>query len=117
MAKEQNLWELEEQFWTGGADFYERHLAGDALMVFPEPAGVVDRKATVESIRSGARWQRVSFTDQRLLAPVDSTAILVYAVRADRGALDTSYTARCSSTYVFASGHWWLVVHQQTPTG
>ncbi|MGA6925598.1 MAG: nuclear transport factor 2 family protein [Desulfosarcina sp.] len=115
--KEQDLWQIEEQFWTGGADFYERHLTKDALMVFHEPVGVLDRKTTLESIQSGGRWKHVSFKDKRLIAPVKSTAILVYSVNADRGGSDTAYSAQCSSTYVYSSGDWLLALHQQTPTG
>lgn len=115
--KEQDLWQLEKRFWIGGADFYEHHLASGALMVFPEPAGVLDRKATLESIQSGGRWKHVLFTGKRLIAPAESTSILVYSVKADRGSSDTAYSAQCSSTYVFSSGDWLLALHQQTPTG
>ncbi|HEY6942325.1 hypothetical protein, partial [Dokdonella sp.] len=59
------LWRLEEQFWTGSAQFYEAQLAREALMVLPPPAGVLDRTATIESIRSGARWRHVSIEKRR----------------------------------------------------
>ena len=114
--KKQDLWHLEEQFWTGDSDFYEQHLATDALMVFPKPAGVMDRPATLESIQSGGRWNKVEITDKRLIKPAQDTAILVYSVNADRGNSDTAYAAQCSSTYVSTSGGWQLAVHQQTPT-
>ncbi len=115
VMREQDFWQLEKQFWTGGAEFYDRRLANEALMVFPEPAGVLDRQATLESIQSAARWQNVSFTKRRLAMPTESTAILVYSVRADRGGSDTAYSAQCSSTYVLSSGEWLLALHQQTP--
>lgn len=115
MMKEQDLWQLEEQFWTRGADFYEHHLANDALMVFPEPAGVLERKAILESIQSGGRWKQVTLTNKRLVAPAKSISILVYLAKADRGGSDTAYSAQCSSTYVFSSDGWLLALHQQTP--
>ncbi len=114
--KEQDFWRLEEQFWTSGAGFYEQRLSSNALMVFPEPAGVLDRQATLESIQSGARWKNVSFTSKQFAMPAQSTAILVYSVKADRGGPDTTYSAQCSSTYVLSSGDWQLALHQQTPT-
>lgn len=114
--KERDFWQLEEQFWTSGAHFYEQRLARNALMVFPAPAGVLDRQATLESIQSGARWKNVSFTNKQFAMPGQSTVILVYSVKADRGDSDTAYSALCSSAYVLSSGEWQLALHQQTPT-
>lgn len=113
--KEQDFWQMEEQFWTRGADFYEENLAEDAFMVFPEPAGVLDRQATLQSIQSAGRWKKVSFTNRRFAVPADSAAILVYSVKADRGDSDSGYSALCSSTYVLTSRGWQLALHQQTP--
>lgn len=115
MKQDEELWQLEEQFWLGGPDFYERTLAPDALMVLPQPAGVLDRVATVTSIRSGSRWQNVNLKEQRHVQASRDTAVLSYTAQADRGSPETSYVAQCSSTYVRDSGRWLLVVHHQTP--
>ena len=115
MNEEKELWQLEQQFWLGGPAFYERTLAPDALMVLPQPAGTLDRATTIESIRSGTRWRSIKFTEQRHVFPVRNTAILVYAVEADRDNADTSYFAHCSSTYIHDDGRWLLVLHHQTP--
>jgi hypothetical protein len=32
---------MEEKFWTESAGYYRDHLAYAAIMVFPEPAGVL----------------------------------------------------------------------------
>lgn len=117
IMKEQDFWQLEKQFWTGGVDFYDEHLANGALMVLPKPAGVLDRQATLESIRSADRWMNVSISNKNFVTPHQSTAILAYSVQADRGGSDTAYAALCSSTYVLASGEWRLALHQQTPSG
>jgi hypothetical protein len=117
MSTENDLWHLEEKFWLGDAEFYERTLASCALMVLPEPAGVLDRAATVQSIRSGPRWQNISFTHQRHAEPNSSTTILAYTVLADRGSADSAYAAQCSSTYVQINGDWQLALHHQTPVG
>jgi hypothetical protein len=53
------LWALEREFWLGGADVYRRHVADEALMVFP--GMVLTKSQTVESI--AARWTAVSFRD------------------------------------------------------
>ncbi|MGQ4582081.1 DUF4440 domain-containing protein [Lysobacter sp. F60174L2] len=113
--KPDTLWSLEEGFWRGGADFYERTLAPEALMVLPAPTGVLDRDAAIASIRSAARWQHVAFEHRHQVLAGDVTAVLAYAVRADRGSADTAYAAQCSSTYVHSGDRWQLVLHHQTP--
>lgn len=111
----EDIWQLEQGFWKGAADFYERHLAPEVCMVFPDPAGIMRREDIVDSIRSGARWRNVTFTEQQRLEPTADTKVLVYAVTADRGGPSTAYSALCSSTYIKRNGDWQLVTHQQTP--
>ncbi len=115
MTQGEELWQFEEQFWLGGAEFYERMLAPEALMVLPFPAGILDRLNTITSIQAGTRWQHVAFHSKRLIRPNPDTAVLVYAVAAGREAPSTPYHAQCSSTYVCAGGQWQLVLHHQTP--
>ena len=115
VMKKQELWRLEEQFWTGSAEFYEEYLSADALMVFADPAGVLDREASIQSIQSGSRWKNVSFSDQHSIKPAQGTSILVYTAKASRSSSNINYSARCSSTYVITAGKWRLALHQQTP--
>lgn len=117
MNQDKELWRLEEQFWIGSAEFYERTLAPDAFMVFPQPAGILDRAATIKSISSGARWRTASFNEQHCVMPASDTAVLVYAAQADRGEPGSEYTAQCSSTYIRGKDGWQLVLHHQTPAG
>lgn len=117
MDKTTALWQLEEQFWLGSSDFYSTTLAPDALMILPQPAGVLDRAATIESIRSGNRWRKVSFQGKRLVSAGPDAAVLVYLARADRGTPDSAYVAQCTSTYVRIQQQWLLVVHHQAPAG
>ena len=116
MDHDQQLWRLEMQFWLAGADFYERTLCADALMVFPPPAGVLDRAATLESVR-GARWRNVSIESRHLELPDPHVAVLAYVARAERGDPASVYVAQCSSTYVLAADGWRLALHHQTPLG
>lgn len=111
------LWQLEERFWLGSADFYSATLAPNALMVLPQPAGVLDRVSTVASIRSGNRWRKVSFQQQHLVSVSPETAVLVYLAHAERDAPGASYVAQCSSTYVRDRGQWLLAVHHQALAG
>jgi len=113
----QTLWQLEEQIWLGSADFYSATLAPDALMVLPQPAGTLDRAATISSIRSGSRWQDVSFENRHLVPAGTSAAVLAYVASADRDTSHPAYVAQCTSTYVREGERWLLVVHHQAPVG
>jgi hypothetical protein len=53
---------LEEQFWKGDADFYRQRLTAEALMVFPDPVGVLGQEETVASISQAPRWRDVEAT-------------------------------------------------------
>jgi hypothetical protein len=52
---DQMIWALEKNFWLGGADVYRRHLADEALMVFPGMVSTMPQ--TVESITNGPGGQ------------------------------------------------------------
>lgn len=111
------LWQLEERFWLGSADFYSAALAPDALMVLPQPAGILDRASTIESIGSGNRWRKVSFQQQHLVSAGTEAAVLIYLARAERDTSGSSYLAQCSSTYIRDQGRWLLLAHHQAPLG
>jgi hypothetical protein len=109
-----DFWEMETQFWKAGKDFYRAHLAQQALMVFPQPIGVLDRTAILASI-SGPRWTSVEFSRQHSIRPEPHVAILTYVAEA-RGAAATGYRTFAVSVYVLSDA-WKLAFHQQTPIG
>lgn len=41
MADEDDLWSLEERFWTEGAESARSMTAKDAVFVFPYPPGIL----------------------------------------------------------------------------
>jgi Domain of unknown function (DUF4440) len=111
---EETLWSLEQKFWTGDAALYESRLAPTALMVLPDPAGILDREQAIESIRTAPRWAAVEFDDRREIRPAAQVVVLAYIARARRARDQTDYHARCSSTYVDDQGRWLLALHHQT---
>lgn len=108
------LWQYELRFWTDDASYYEDTLTPSALMVLPDPAGVMDRNATIAAIRSAPRWKNVVFQSQSVFTPHDYITMLVYDAHADRGTPESRYIARCSSTYVYDNGEWKMALHHQT---
>lgn len=117
MPLDDQLLNIEEQFWKAGADFYRQHLTDDALMAFAEPAGVLTRDTAIQAISTSPRWSAVSFQEVHVLQPTADTAILSYQATAHREGKASSYSARVASIYVNRDGAWKLIFHQQTPSG
>lgn len=108
-----NLWDLEQAFWTGGEEVYAGALDPECLMVFPN-VGVLDAAAAVEGLKSAPRWSAVAMTEQRLARPSPDVATLAYRARGERDGVAV-YEAWCSSSYRRVDGGWRLFQHQQTP--
>ncbi len=112
---EDYLFGMEEKFWTEGADYYRRNLAHAAIMVFPDPAGVLVKDDIADSLEGAARWSDVALEEHRLLELNDAAAVVTYKATARRPDAAKPYVARASSTYVRDGGDWKLAFHQQTP--
>jgi hypothetical protein len=112
---EDHLFTLEEKFWTEGAAYYQSHLASGAIMVFPDPAGVLVKDEIASSLGSGARWSDVALEEHRLLELNDRSAVVTYKATARRADGGEPYVARASSAYVRDGAAWKLAFHQQTP--
>jgi hypothetical protein len=108
------IWTLEKDFWLGGVDTYRRHLADDALMVFP--GMVLTKPQATDAIASGPRWTSVSFADQRLVRLTPDTLALIYRATGSRDREESSYSALISSVYVMKDNEWKLALHQQSPS-
>jgi hypothetical protein len=112
---EDYLFSLEEKFWTEGAEYYQQNLAYAAIMVFPDPAGVMVKDEIASSLEKKARWSRVALEEHRLLELNDAAAVVTYKATARRADGGKAYVARASSAYVRDGSSWKLAFHQQTP--
>lgn len=117
MKLEDHLFSLEEKFWTAGIDYYVRNLAYSAIMVFPDPAGVLVKDEIASSLARKARWSQVALEEHRLLELGDAAAVLTYKATAKPSDGGKPYVARASSAYVRDGASWKLAFHQQTPLG
>jgi len=105
---------LEKQFWLSNSDTYRRHLADEALMVFADPVGALDREATLASIEAAPRWSGVEFDDVRTLPLTKDAKLLSYRATAWRPDHSEPYVARAASVYVLTGEDWRLAYHQQS---
>jgi hypothetical protein len=65
MGTKESLLELERELWNADEEFYRDTLSEDALMVFPEPTGILERSAVLEALGGADRWQRIKFDNER----------------------------------------------------
>lgn len=114
-ATEDALWEIEESFWTQGADFASGRMADGAVMIFPYPAGILQGQEIAQGLKSAPRWRSVTLSDRRCRRR-GNVAVLAYEAAAERAGEDI-YKALCASTYIEDDDGWRLLSHQQTPAG
>lgn len=109
------LFGMEEQFWLKGAEHYAGNLSPSALMVFPDPAGVLVKDEIERSVSGTSRWSDVALEEHRLMELNDGAALVTYKATARREGAKKPYVARASSAYVHDGRRWKLAFHQQTP--
>lgn len=109
------LWDMEERFWTQGADSARSMTAKDAVFVYPYPAGILQGDTLWRETDVAQRWRAVEMSE-RYISLKNDIAVLAYRVSAERA--DTPlYEALCTSTYLKDHDLWLRVTHQQTPVG
>lgn len=113
MTTETLLWDLEEKFWTQGADSARHMTAKDAVFVFPYPVGILRGDALWREADVAQRWRSVVMSE-RFISVQKSIATLAYRVSAERGNAPL-YEALCTSSYMKDEDTWLRLTHQQTP--
>lgn len=113
MTDQEDLWALEEKFWTEGAESARNMSAKGAVFVFPYPAGILKGDSLWRESAVAQRWRSVVLTERHLQRE-KGLAVLAYHVSAERS--DTPiYEALCTSSYILDDGKWMRITHQQTP--
>lgn len=105
---------LEEKFWTGDADFFQRNLDDSCLIACARMTGVFSRGEVVRSVLNGNRWKDLELKLKGVIEPVAGVAILTYQARATRETGE-AYAALVSTAYAKRDGGWKMTFHQQTP--
>ena len=113
MSLENDLLAIEDHFWTGGPEAYQRYADAECLVAFSELAGVMSNRDIAKSAEKG-RWKDVSLVSKGMARLSDTSAIVTYECSA-KGKDGKPYHALVSSGYVKRSGGWKLAFHQQTP--
>jgi hypothetical protein len=108
---------LETEGWEAlsqgtGADFYQRTLADDAVMMFP--FGVLTRAESIEAMRAAPPWSTFEIEQPNVIRLTDDSALLTYRANAQRTGQDP-YAAQATTVFVRRGGTWRPIFHQQSP--
>lgn len=114
MTYKDDLWTLEEQFWTEGAESARHMTAKDAVFIFPFPVGILKGDKLWSEKEVAQRWRSVVMSDRHITRK-DAIAVLAYHVSAERSDVPI-YEALCTSTYLKDDNKWLRLSHQQTPS-
>ncbi|HUB16439.1 MAG TPA: hypothetical protein VMB34_31145 [Acetobacteraceae bacterium] len=113
MSLEGDLLSIEDYFWNGGPEEYQRHADGLCLVAFADFAGVMSKADIAKSAERG-RWTNVSLKPKGVAQLSDTSAVVTYECHAKRKNGEP-YHALVSSGYVRRTEGWKLAFHQQTP--
>lgn len=106
------IWEMEERFWTSGADHARATTATNAVMVFAYPPGILQGEQIWTHLRERTGWRSVVMSERRATRCRD-IAIFTYQVSAEQADVPI-YEALCASTYLNDDDTWLRISHQQT---
>ncbi|MDF0601906.1 hypothetical protein P1J78_14270 [Psychromarinibacter sp. C21-152] len=106
------LWDMEEHFWTSGAESARATTAPNAVTVFPYPPGILHGDQIWSHLRQRTGWRSVVMAERRV-TPCRDIAILTYRASAEKPDVPI-YRALCASTYLNDDDRWLRISHQQT---
>jgi hypothetical protein len=108
------LFDLEEGFWEGDAEFYRLNADAKCLVAFPGMVQVLENEALAGTVTAEARWKDVSFSNETLYCPTPNVAVIAYEASARKGDGEPQ-TSSVTSGYVERDGKWKLAWHHHTP--
>lgn len=107
------LWDMEEHFWTLGADNARATTATNAVMILPFPPGILQGDQIWAHLLKRTGWRSVVMGERRVIRS-DEIAILTYRASAEKPDVPV-FKALCTSTYLHDDDSWMRLSHQQTP--
>jgi len=107
------LWDMEERFWTSGADNARATTATNAVMIFPYPPGILQGDQIWIHLQQRTGWRSVVMAERRVMR-CGEIAIVTYRGSAEKPDAPI-FKAFCASAYLHDEDRWLRLSHQQTP--
>lgn len=95
----------------GGAEFYDRVMTDDAVMIVAGGA-VLDRAAVLDAFRNSPGWTAYEISEARLVSILPECAAIVYRGTGFRSET-LPYAATMTSLYRAGEAGWQLAMHVQ----
>ena len=115
-ALQDELFAIEEGFWTGGEEHFRAHVDDQCLLVFPTMPdfhGVHSREEVAATAKQPNRWSDLKMTNRQLVQPGEDVAIISYRIDATK-ADGKPYAALIGSAYAKRGDGWKLAFHQHS---
>ena len=112
MTADNTLWDLEERFWTQGADSARSSYSGRVESLYCLILRHSSGRCALEEKDVAQRWRSIVMSE-RYLSSQDDIAVLAYRVSAERSG-EPIYEALCTSTYLKDDDNWVRLSHKQT---
>ena len=93
MTYKDDIWALEEKFWTEGAESARHMTAKNAVFIFPYPVGILKGDRLWGEAEVAQRWRSVVMSERYIFRTSD-IAIIAYHVSAERSS-EPIYEAFC----------------------
>jgi len=114
---EDHLFQVEQEFWTGGKAEFLKNLDERCLLAFPQAGqmhGVFSKEKIAQTAWTPNRWRDLEMSHRQLLRFSDSVAMISYRASVLRSDGEP-YHALVSSTYIQRGEDWKLGAHQHSP--
>jgi hypothetical protein len=109
-----SLLEKEKGFWLNGADYYERNISSDCVMLMPGVPKKLFSEQIIDMMKTASRWEEVEVTDFMVEELVEALKIVTYKVKALKENESDYYSALVSSLYRRDGDSYKLIFHQQS---
>ena len=117
MSLEDDLFHVEEGFWSAGKEHFLQYVDSNCLLAFPQAGqmhGVFSAEHIAQTATAPDRWRDLRISNRQMLQPTTGVAVLSY--RADVTRADGEpYAAMVSSGYINRGEGWKLMFHQHSP--
>jgi hypothetical protein len=113
-ALKDRLFDLEEGFWEGDAEYYRLNADEKCLVAFPGMVDLLDNEALAGTVATDDRWKDIAFSRQTLYCPTPDVAVIAYEASARKGEGEPQKSS-VTSGYVERNGRWKLAWHHHTP--
>lgn len=109
---QEHIISIEKGFWFKGEDYYNAHIAENAVFVFPGMR--LSKDNGVAAADSAPRWDKLEISDEQMVKVTGNVVIFTYHAVAQRKGQDP-YAGNITSVYRFDNDEPKMIFHQHTP--